>query len=156
MGDVPAIARQFRFVREAPAGSNAGRWVEAIQRIGGASKGDPWCACAVSLVLGIAYQGKPPLPYTASCDVLLEHARAHGMLRETPSVGDVFLVMKTPRDAVHTGIVENVSATAFKTWEGNSSDPDKPATREGWGWFNRTRKLEPGKYLFIHYQEAVP
>lgn len=156
MTDVPAIARQFRFVRESPPGSNAGRWVEAIQCLGGATKGDPWCACYVSLVLAIAYQGQAPLPYTASCDVLLEHARAKGWLRDKPSVGDVFLVMKNAHDAVHTGIVENVSAAAFKTWEGNASDPAKPATREGWGVFQRTRALEPGKYLFIHYDREAP
>lgn len=148
MKSLPDIAKLFRHVRETPAGSNAGFRVEAIQRYGGCAKGDPWCAAFVSLVLDLAYQGTPPLPRTASCDVLLEAARSKGWLSLDPAVGDVFLVMKNPKDAVHTGIVVGVQPGSFQTLEGNASDPSKPATREGWGVFARTRTL-PGAYQFV-------
>lgn len=143
------IAKLFLHVRETPAGSNAGYRVEAIQRWGGCSKGDPWCAAFVSLVIDLAYAGTPPLPRTASCDVLLEHARKRGWLQQEPAPGDVFLVMRAPHDAVHTGIVAHVAPGQFTTIEGNASDPTKPATREGWGVFERTRRLTLGTYQFI-------
>lgn len=148
---VLAVAKAFTFVREAPLSSNAGRWVEAIQRTGGCKKGDPWCAAFVSFVLGIAFRDRPPLPYTASCDELLKSARRWGWDTDAPQAGDVFLVMKSKDDAIHTGFVTAVEGALFRTIEGNASDPEKPATREGWGVYERARQNTPGKYVFIHY-----
>jgi len=152
---VLARARQFLFVREAPGNKNTGRWVEAIQRIGGTSKGQPWCACFVFLVLGIWYDGVPPLSYTASCDELLKEARAKGMLFTDPLPGDIFLLLDSPDDAIHTGLVtEGITKTRFGTIEGNASDPKQKATREGFGVFERkvthalARKRVPS-YVFV-------
>lgn len=146
------IAKALTFVREVPLTSNAGRWVESIQRVGGAAKGSAWCACFVSFVLGIVFRDKPPLPYTASCDELLHAAERWEWLGDDPQVGDVFLVMKSPTDAIHTGFVASVQGNLFSTIEGNAAPQGKQATREGWGVFERTRTIETGKYKFIHYR----
>lgn len=152
---VLAIAKAFTFVREVPFASNAGRWVEAIQHVGGTTKGNPWCACFVSFALGAAFNDKPPLPYTASCDELLNAGKRWGWVSENPEAGDVFLVLKSPTDAVHTGFVTQVQGPHFNTIEGNASDAGKAATREGWGVFERTRALTPGKYAFIRYERRA-
>lgn len=141
---VVPVAEQFvGWVKEATR-ANDGPWVEAIQRVTGNRRGDPWCASFVAFVLGIAYQGKNPLPATASCDRLLEHARARALLVTDPEPGDVFLVMKTPTDAVHTGFVTAVSPVAVKTIEGNTNND---GSRDGWGVFARERRK--GSLLFI-------
>lgn len=141
---VPAIAEQFvGWVREV-SGENDGPWVEAIQRTTGNKRGDPWCASFVYFVLAIAYGGAPPLPRTASCDKLLEFAKQRELLVTEPEPGDVFLVMKRPTDAVHTGIVTAVSPVAVKTVEGNTNPG---GSRDGWGVFARERRK--GALLFI-------
>jgi hypothetical protein len=136
---VIARARQFKFVRETKG--NRGRWVEALQRIGGTSTGQPWCACYVCAILGLWFDDKPPIPYTASCDDILNWARANDCLRTEPAPAALFLVMANPNDATHVGFVtEDIAKVRFGTLEGNASDPDKPPTREGWGVFERTTK----------------
>lgn len=154
---VLAMADALSFIQEKPAGSNAGRWVEAVQKLAGGKKGDAWCAAWVSMVLGAAFRDHPPLPYTTSCDVLLESARRWEWLSGSPSAGDVFLYMKSPTDATHTGIVVSVQGGTFNTIEGNTSSPQKSVTasREGWGVFKWTRKLEGGKYQFIKYARGA-
>lgn len=156
---VLARARQFLFVRE--NGANAGRWVEAIQRIGGTVKGQPWCACFVCLVVGIWLDGKLPFPFTASCDNLLEWARANKVLFDDPEPGDIFLVMKSANDAEHTGLVtEGITATHFGSIEGNASDPKQPPSREGFGVFERTLSDERVRhrgpnYKYLRWRIAV-
>jgi hypothetical protein len=152
---VLARARQFKFVRERKG--NRGRWVEALQRIGGTSAGQPWCACFVCAVLGLWFDDKPPIPYTASCDDILITAKRNGWLREDPAPGAIFLVMASPTDATHTGFVtEGVTKTKLGTIEGNASDPDSPPTREGWGVFERkvthvrARRRGPA-LLYVHW-----
>lgn len=139
-------AEQFvGWVKEA-TGANDGPWVEAIQRVTGNKKGDPWCASFVSFVLDVAYRGRNPLPRTASCDVLLEHARTHQLLTDTPVPGDVFLVMRNPTDAVHTGIVTTVQDTTVGTIEGNTNSA---GSRDGWGVFVRQRRRAPLHFIRV-------
>jgi hypothetical protein len=141
---IPATAEQFvGWVKEA-TGQNDGAWVEAIQRITGNKRGDAWCASFVTMVLDIAYRGKNPLKRSASCDMLLEDARTKGWLKDTPEVGDVFLIMKTPTDAVHTGVVTTVGKAAFKSCEGNTNEG---GSRDGWGVFARQRKIAGVKFI---------
>lgn len=119
------LARQFLFVREV-GGQNRGVWVGMIQNLTGNGAGDSWCASFVSLILGIAFAGKNPLPRTASCDALLEKARAEGWLTQTPSPGDVFLRLNSPTDAHHTGFVIGVNADgSVLTIAGNTSEDGK-------------------------------
>ncbi len=155
---VLARARQFLFVREAAGNKNAGRWVEAIQRIGGTTRGQPWCACFVFLVLGLWYDGVPPLTYTPGCDELLREAKAKGILFTDPEPGDLFLLLKSPTDAIHTGFVtEGITATHFGSIEGNASNPEAPPTREGFGVFERPvshpkARRRGRNYVFIRYR----
>lgn len=132
---VPVAELFVGWVRET-TGKNDGPWVEAIQRTTGNKKGDPWCASFVNWVLDIAYRDMNPLPATASCDVLLEFARKNQLLTSTPQPGDVFLVMKTKNDAIHTGIVTEVKADTVKTIEGNTN---REGAREGNGVWARER-----------------
>lgn len=135
---VVSTAEQFvGWVKEA-TGMNDGPWVEAFQRVTGNKRGDAWCASFATAVLDIAYRGKNPLARSASCDVLLEDARKKGWLKDTPETGDLFLVMKNPKDAVHVGIVAEVKKTTISSVEGNTNSD---GAREGWGVFTRTRKI---------------
>jgi hypothetical protein len=132
---VPVAELFVGWVRET-TGKNDGPWVEAIQRTTGNKKGDPWCASFVNWVLDIAYRDMNPLPATASCDVLLEFARKNQLLTSTPQPGDVFLVMRTKNDAIHTGIVTEVKSDTVKTIEGNTN---REGAREGNGVWVRER-----------------
>lgn len=144
--DPVSIARQFLFVREV-GGQNKGVWVNTIQKVTGNDDGDSWCASFVSLVLGIAFGSKNPLPRTASCDVLLEAARSNGWLTSTPSVGDVFLYLKSPADAHHTGFVTSTAPLAGiagnTSEDGTSSNGDRVAEHGIHG--------TPSTLTFIHY-----
>ena len=133
---VPVAELFVGWVRET-TGKNDGPWVEAIQRTTGNKKGDPWCASFVNWVLDIAYRDMNPLPATASCDVLLEFARKNQLLTNTPQPGDVFLVMRTKNDAIHTGIVTEVKADTVKTIEGTTN---REGAREGNGVWARERQ----------------
>lgn len=144
---IPGIAGMFVGWVTEVSKSNDGPWVEAIQRVTGNRKGDPWCASFVTFVLDIAFGGPKanPLARSASCDVLLEDARKKGWLTDTPAAGDVFLLMRTDTDAVHTGFVTDVGRLSVKTIEGNTNGG---GSREGWGVFARERRIS-GSLKFI-------
>lgn len=143
---VASTAEQFiGWVKEATR-SNDGPWVEAIQRVTGNRKGDPWCASFVTFVLDIAYRGENPLVRSASCDVLLADAQKKGWLTTTPEPGDVFLVMRTSTDAVHTGFVTQVGKLSVRTCEGNTNDG---GSRDGWGVFSRQRRIDGLQFIRI-------
>ena len=134
---VPVAQLFVNWVRET-TGKNDGPWVEAIQRTTGNKKGDPWCASFVNFVIDIAYKDANPLPATASCDALLAFAEKNGLLTTTPVPGDVFLVMKqnSKTDAIHTGIVTEVTPSTIRTIEGNTN---REGGREGNGVWARER-----------------
>lgn len=141
---VGVTAEQFiGWVKEA-TGANDGPWVEAFQRVTGNKRGDAWCASFATAILDIAYRGQNPLRRSASCDVLLEDARKKGWLTDTPEPGDLFLVMRTPTDAVHVGIVTSVGKLSVKTVEGNTNDG---GSRDGWGVFARERKRKGLQFI---------
>jgi hypothetical protein len=142
------IARLGKFIRELTH-QNDGAWVEAIQRVTGNKKGDAWCASYVSVVLALYYGGPKgnPLPMSASCDVLLEAARKKGWLTGKPTVGDVFLVMKSANDAIHTGFVTGVVKPGLiSTIEGNTNDD---GSRDGYGVFERKRITGPLRFIHL-------
>ena len=133
---------------EEVGGANRGRAVERMLGRVGARAGDPWCAAYVSDVGKTMLEGEWSLPMTASCDVLLIHARANNILFDTPSPGAVFLVMKNANDAIHTGFVLDVKGATIETMEGNTNTD---GGREGNGVWRRTRSLNSGAYKFIHW-----
>lgn len=148
---VLSVARACLPVRE--ASPNWGRFVQAIIESAGGTKPEPWCASFV-YYCGTAVAGRAwPLPMTRSCDILLEHARKHNLLVETPAPGDVFLVMKTDTDAVHTGFVDvlrpDLAPGAFETLEGNTNTD---GSSNGIGVFELTRGMTTKtRYVFIRW-----
>ncbi|MCC7196365.1 MAG: hypothetical protein IT356_12500 [Gemmatimonadaceae bacterium] len=149
VAEVLAAARALRFVREEPVGSNAGQAVEAMLKLTGLGKGQPWCAAFLALVGDAALGARWPLPLTASCVALGTFATAKGCLLTTPAVGDVFLLWypKLNRFA-HTGLV---TGDAGQTIEGNTSGG---GSREGWGVFERTRTWD-ARTRFIRWRDLV-
>lgn len=145
---VPTAEQFVGWVNEA-TNKNDGPWVEAIQRVTGNKKGDPWCASFVTFVLDIAFRGKNPLVRSASCDVMLNAARKNGWITDTPAPGDVFLLLKTDDDAVHTGFVTSAGKVSVKTLEGNTNPG---GSRDGWGVFARERRRS-SKLIFIRIPE---
>lgn len=137
--------------------SNRGRAVALMQRVTGGSPGDPWCADYVAYVGSTVLGARWPLRLTGSCDELLADARMKGLVRETPQPGDLFLVMKSATDAVHTGFVTSVFGPAlrdgFRTAEGNTNDG---GGREGTGTYRRTRGTvaDTARYVFVRWADA--
>ena len=124
--DPVAIARQFRFIRET-LGQNRGVWVEAIQRVTDNKPGDSWCASFVSTVLWVCYQGAPPIPRTASCDVMWGIAKNYEV--KIPAPGDVFFRVKPDGDAHHVGFVTETGP--LKGIAGNTSEDGKSSNGTG-------------------------
>lgn len=151
IGAVLAVARACLPVRE--AGDNRGRFVEAIIASAGGLPGEPWCASFL-YYCGYAVFGRQwPLPMTRSCDVLLEYARTKKILYDKPAAGDVFLVMRTPTDAIHTGFVEALrpdkGPNAFQTLEGNTNND---GSSNGIGVFSNIRGVTTStKYKFVRW-----
>jgi hypothetical protein len=151
-------------VKEAAGRNNWGRFVEAILKCVGLLGGQPWCAALVYYVgrgmLGLRW----PLRKTGSCDLLLEQARALGILHDTPQRGDVFLRMKSKHDAVHTGFVDEVDAggwtheargRGFRVLHGNTNGAgsrDGDGVEEG----RLGAATDPYKYHFIRWVDAIP
>ena len=143
------LARAFLYVHEAKD-DNTGHRVEAIQRWGGGTKGDPWCAYFATLVLDIHFQGHSPIPRLGSCDDILTVARKNGWIVELPHVGDLYLFVRPPNDAYHVGLVTDVNTHGFLGLSGNtsvdglSSNGDRVAER----W----QTIRPnGRTLFVRY-----
>ncbi len=96
-------------------GDNRGQMVERFLQGVFLPPGQPWCAAFVYHVGHsahldqLAQRSSWPLPATGSCEALARAARASGVLRDEPHVGDVFLLYsRTARRFVHTGIVVGV------------------------------------------------
>jgi hypothetical protein len=133
---------------EESGGPNRGRAVDRMLKRTGAPFGSPWCAAFVAEVGKTLLGDLWKIPVTASCDVMLIHARAHNILRDDPAPAAVFLVMKTHTDAIHTGFVTGVDGNKISTIEGNTNDG---GSREGTGVYKRTRTHAPGKLKYIYW-----
>lgn len=145
--------------QESPRGSNRGPRVEAMLRNTGLGGGYPWCAAAVA-TWGIEALGADwPVPHTADCDAILSWARRRGCLKRTdPKQGDIFLVLKTDSDAIHTGIViRGLANGQIFTWEGNTNDD---GSREGYRVCQRRRSTSNLVYVRwadeLHLPEGAP
>lgn len=142
-------------VREVPR--NRGRIVEAMQLFAGGQADEPWCADFLYYVgANVLGSVRWPLPRTSSCDALLSFARAHSVLRDRPTRGDVFLVLRTDTDAVHTGFVSRTfDDGSWRTLEGNSNELGE---RDGVGVFANTRGVvtDRRRYAFIDWPAIVP
>jgi len=138
--------------QESPKGSNRGKRVEAMLRNTGLGGGYPWCAAAVA-TWGIEALGKAwPVPHTADCDALLTWARRRGCLKRTdPQPGDIFLVLKSETDAIHTGIVvQGLANGQVLTWEGNTNND---GSREGYRVCQRRRTTS--NLVYVRWTEEM-
>lgn len=144
-----------RTVREIPAGSNAGPKVEAIQRWSDGQRGDSWCAFLVAFVGELSsgvMETQWPLPRTGSCEMVRQYAVRHRLTVQTPSIGDVYLLLNDQGKAHHTGFVVGVGLQTFDEISGNTTDPTKAPSINGWGCFRHTRTFDPHRYTFVHWQ----
>jgi len=163
------IARSYTYVREATP--NRGEAVdEFIRGIGLDPAGRfPWCMAYVYHVVRQAVATNP-LPKTGSVQAAVEWAKGAGVLRPEPAPGTlaVFWHPELKRFG-HIGFViapvlarrKNVIGPQtgaptgkWATVEGNTSDPSRPPTREGWGCFERERTFTPSTQ-FIYWQEKA-
>lgn len=149
---VLAQCAEDKDTQESPKGSNRGKRVEQMLRYTGLGGGYPWCAAAVA-AWGIEALGADwPVPHTADCDALLGWARRKGVLRRTdPQAGDIFLVMKSADDAIHTGIVIQALANGqVLTWEGNTNND---GSREGYRVCQRRRSTS--NLVYVRWVEEL-
>jgi hypothetical protein len=140
-------------VEEHPRGSNRGPRVEAMLATTGLSGGYPWCAAAVATWGKETFGAAWPLPRTADCDVLLDYARRHGLIHRQPARGDIFLVLASETDAIHTGLVSgiNSASSTISTIEGNSNND---GSRDGYGVFSRpSRRIQ--NLRFVRWADAL-
>lgn len=139
---------------EHPPNSNAGPYVERVQKVTGNQKGDPWCASEVADTGQIALGPAWPLPLTGGCQVLADFAKAKGCrYGGMPHRGDVFLVWHPELGRfAHTGFVVLVQSDGTcVTHEGNTSGG---GSREGWIKAERTRRFKPDD-RFVRWVELL-
>lgn len=130
---------------------NEGPWVRAYMD-GHEGAEWAWCVGFVQTVLDQAFDTmnasfKLIQPHTYSCDILGKHGLDQGVLvrnkdlkKDISSVrpGDVFLVVRTKFDWVHTGIITRIDGDWIHTIEGNTNDE---GVREGFEVCRRMRNI---------------
>ena len=163
-----AAANAFIGVSE-QGGDNRGQMVEHFLRSVSLPPGQPWCAAFVYHVGHSAHydhltqRSSWPLPATGSCEALARAARAHGVLRDEPYVGDVFLLWsRTRRRFIHTGIVVGVEEEervherdvhVCVTVEGNTNDD---GSSNGHTTLRKVRTFrEVDGHRFVRWAEMV-
>lgn len=151
-------------------GDNRGQVVERFLAQVNQPPGQPWCAAFVYHVGYHSHYDSStkistwPLPATASCQELFHVARMHGVLRDEPEVGDVFLLYsKREGRYAHTGIVTGVDdpdragirdVHVCITIEGNTNDD---GSREGFATLRKVRTFrEADGHKFIRWTELQP
>jgi hypothetical protein len=153
---------------EYPPSSNAGPYVERVQRRTGNRPPDPWCASWVSDVGHHALGSLWPVRNTASVVQMCDWAKARGCRyipgatgRGAPQLGDIYALWypKLGRWA-HVGIVVGVTPGTLRivARDGNTSGPGMagPALdREGWLVAEKPRTLTREDRL-IRWVEALP
>ncbi len=163
-----AAANAFVGVGE-QGGDNRGQMVELFLRSVSLPPGQPWCAAFVYHVGRAAHfdhvtgRSSWPLPATGSCEALARAARAFGVLRDEPHVGDVFLLYSRIRARfIHTGIVVGVQdetrvlerdVHTCVTVEGNTNDD---GSSNGHTTLRKVRTFrEIDQHKFIRWAEML-
>jgi peptidoglycan hydrolase-like protein with peptidoglycan-binding domain len=157
---VLAVARQHLKARacEVGSGPNAGPWVRLYTR-GHEGKNWPWCAGFATTCLEQACRtlGVPmPIPYTVSCDEMVDAADGRFVDRPTARVGPgSFFVLRAVTAAErrecrcrykHTGIVVNRRSEDMTTIEGNTNLRGHP---EGIAVMKRIRSYADMDFIVI-------
>ncbi len=151
-----AVCKSYLWVREVDGPNNA-QAVRIFQKHTGNTPGDKaskWCMSFLAYCghYGLQFLGGWKLPRTASCDIVLEFARRHNILFDTPEPGDLGLRMNptNPNDATHTFAVDVVlTGGRFTTVEGNTG-PDGGS--DGDGVYERNRGTgDKQTYKFVRW-----
>ena len=147
MSELLKLARYFLHVRE--LSGNTGARVEAIQRWGGGTSGQSWCAYFATLVLDLYYGGKSPIPRTGSCDEILAVARAKNLIVPLPEPGALYLRLNSPTDAHHVGLcTTTLHDGRFGQISGNTSKDG--LSDNGDGVYERDIPMpDPSKIAFV-------
>jgi len=130
---------------------NEGTWVRAYMD-GHEGSNWPWCMGFAQTIIDqasftIGKNLKDILPITYSCDVVgLDGLKKKLLIRNSEirnnlslvERGDLFLVSKSAKDWVHTGIITDIEGDWFHTIEGNTNDE---GSREGYEVCKRKRNF---------------
>lgn len=150
-----AEARRYLGVQEHPPGSNRGLEIDYWIRETGLDpqQGLPWCAAYVHQVGRQAIGAAWPVPRTASVNAIANWALGQSVIRDTPAVGDLFLLWHQSLDRfAHVGFVETIpDVRRFGTLEGNTNPG---GSRDGYGVFRRERETG-GRTRFVRWTQGV-
>lgn len=150
MTSLVSVARRFSFIREV-GGPNQGAFVEFIQWFAGGVVGESWCADFVSLVLFIAYRGKPPLAKTGSTRLMLADADRKGYARvDQPQPNDLYFFVHADGTPHHVGIV--TSTSPLEGIAGNTSADG--LSSDGTGVFEHAIPSDPISVVFIRLPQG--
>lgn len=119
------VARSLAWVRET-GGQNRGEAVEAILRSCALDGGNSWCVAFCNYVGRGALGGLWPLPMVGGTETLYTYAKSHGILREEPTSGAIFLIHSDEpgRRVHHAGFCDLPPTAGNPAWwtiEGNAS-----------------------------------
>lgn len=144
------MAQTYGHIEEKPRGSNWGPEVAEVLKSVGITVPAPWCAAWVYYVYSktcAKHILQLKLPKTGHANTMFnlsakfQITKAHYDVK-TPRRGDIFILLLNPKTgAGHTGIVTAYDAKTrtYTTIEANTNDG---GSREGYGVFERTRKLD--------------
>lgn len=159
---------------EHPPNSNAGPYVERVQRSTGNRPPDPWCASWVSLIGRTALGRSWPVPNTAGVMVIADWAKRVGCRylvtgsgQGVPKAGDLYLLWNARRNRwAHVGFIVRVVDPAANplrvlvrdgntTWAG-AANPE--LDRDGWLVAEKMRTLTANDRLvrWVERYAAVP
>lgn len=107
--------------------------------------GEPECISMASACFGVAYKerGTPfPIKGSASVMTFYHNALAAGLVHDTPSVGDIFIMQLGDTIHGHAGIVTDVLPAAIRTIEFDTSPINSGDQHLGEGCFPKYRAFE--------------
>lgn len=122
-----SIARSWVGTKEEPLGSNRGFHIDLWNKAVGVPVGSFWCASFMSSVANrwkFVTNLDWRLGVSADCDLWLARARKLGIVRTTPAIGDIGLILNpnNSNDAIHIFLVSGKKDGAWMSIEGNSND----------------------------------
>jgi hypothetical protein len=138
-------------------GNDLGPAIEAYQKSVAIPPGSPWCAAFVHAMLKQA--GVPVEPATGDTWAIRDWARSKGIMYDSPSRGDIFLLLDTQGNPKHTGFAGSgpggdgifdpvtraaVDAQHFRTIEGNTYGPSNEPPK---GVFRKVREIYTCEYV---------
>ena len=142
-------------VRDVSMTVHGGPEVDQYLAYCGLDPNEPWCCAFLVWCIGqaCAQNSVPmPLPRTASCPVLYAFGQDHGVMHDTPQVGDAMLKLASNGTAEHTGMVTGVPGDGiFTTTEGNTN---ASGASHGFEVLGQHRQID-GPYVFLRWADLL-